>query len=92
MSTTVPQPFSFHNPKSTAKMRRYLDAENQLINPTLKNLRPRSVASNHQKRDAYSPVERDEKEKPAMTQKFSAYIGQRRKQMEDKKVKEEEKF
>ncbi len=39
MSTTVPQPFHFHNPKPTARMRRYLDAENQLINPTLKKLR-----------------------------------------------------
>ncbi len=35
-SATVPEPFHFHNPKSTASMRRHLDGENQMINPTLK--------------------------------------------------------
>ena len=34
----MPEPFHFHNPKSTASMRRHLDGENQLINPTLKKL------------------------------------------------------
>lgn len=65
MSTTVPQPFTFHQPKSTAKMRRYLDAENQLIRPTMKE-RARSAVNIHSNRggagDAYSPViQRDEK-------------------------------
>jgi len=45
MSTTVPEPFHFHNPKPTARMRRYLDAENQLINPTLKKIRAHSAAT-----------------------------------------------
>jgi hypothetical protein len=26
MSTTIPEPFQFHNPKPTASMRRYLDS------------------------------------------------------------------
>ncbi len=54
MSSTVPEPFHFHNPKPTARMRRYLDSENQLINPTLKKLtvRAKSAAELSPKRDA----------------------------------------
>ena len=82
MSTTVPEPFHFHNPKSTARMRRYLDSENQMINPTMKKHRARSVASlnGNGARNAYSPVagERDERENPALTSKFSAYVNKRR--------------
>ena len=73
MSTTVPEPFHFHNPKPTARMRRYLDAENQLINPTLKKLRSHSAATI----DHESPVKggkRDDRENPAITSKFSAYV------------------
>lgn len=42
--------------------------------------------------DAYSPVvtvEREIKEKPAITTKFSAYVEKRRKEMESKKQAEE---
>lgn len=74
MSSTVPEPFHFHNPKPTARMRRYLDAENQLINPTLKKIRAHSAA------EQPSPTkERDDRENPAITSKFSAYVTQRRK-------------
>lgn len=44
-SVTIPEPFQFHNPKPTASMRRYLDSENQMINPTLKKHRPRSAVN-----------------------------------------------
>lgn len=83
-STTVPEPFHFHNPKSTAGMRRYLDSENQMINPTLLKpaQRARSAASigTAVLRQGYSPVagERNEKENPANTAKFSAYVIKRR--------------
>ena len=105
-STTVPEPFIFHNPKSTVSMRRYLDSENQMINPTLK-VRAKSSASLNRTsigagaggrsrlNDTHSPVnsgERDEKEKPANTTKFSAYVHKRRKEMESKKAAEEQKF
>jgi hypothetical protein len=88
MSTTVPDPFQFHNPKSTASMRRYLDSENQMINPTLK---PRSKSALYGK--SHSPVKaRDARENPAITSKFSAYVQKRRADMEGKKQVEEEKF
>jgi len=89
MSTTVPEPFHFHNPKPTARMRRYLDAENQLINPTLKKIRAHSAATITQQ----SPTkERDDRENPAITSKFSAYVTQRRKKQESKKLEEQVKF
>lgn len=76
MSTTVPQPFHFHNPKPTARMRRYLDAENQMINPTLKKIRAHSAAAlGHQSPTRAATVaERDGRENPAITSKFSAYV------------------
>ena len=85
LSATVPEPFHFHNPKSTASMRRHMDADNQLINPTLKQHRARSKGSP-------SAGERDNRENPANTAKFSAYVDKRRKQMESKKNSEEAKF
>ena len=91
MSTTVPEPFHFHNPKPTARMRRYLDAENQMINPTLRKLRSHSAATLSQ----HSPSkvgDRDDRENPAITSKFSAYVTQRRKKQEDKKSLEQSKF
>jgi hypothetical protein len=84
LSTTVPEPFHFHNPKPTASMRRYLDSQNQMINPTLKK-RARSAVTLH------SP-KRDEKEKPAVTHKFSSYVDKRRSEMESKKQAEQEKL
>ena len=67
-------------------MRRHLDGENQLINPTLKKL-AKSVG----RRDA-SPQERDDRENPANTAKFSAYVDQRRRKQESKKNAEEQKY
>ncbi len=40
----------------------------------------------------YSPVDEQSKDKPANTAKFSAYVQQRRSQMEKKKKEEQEKF
>jgi hypothetical protein len=48
-----------------------------MINPTLKK-KARSVVS------AHSP-QRDDREKPAVTHKFSSYVEKRRKEMETKK-------
>lgn len=45
LKNTDLKPFHFHNPKPTARMRRYLDAENQMINPTLKKIRAHSAAT-----------------------------------------------
>ena len=83
MSTTIPEPFQFHNPKPTASMRRYLESQNQMINPTLKK-RAKSAANLH------SP-QRDDREKPAVTHKFSSYVDKRRREMETKKQAEHEK-
>lgn len=63
-----------------------MDAENQLINPTLKKIRAHSAAET-------SPTkERDDRENPAITSKFSAYVTQRRKKQESKKQEEQAKF
>lgn len=71
-------------PKPTAKLRQYLDYENQNINPTLKQ--KRRIAK------TCSPGERDVKENPAMTIKFNSYVEMRRREMETKKMNEELKF
>jgi hypothetical protein len=92
MSTTVPEPFHFHNPKPTARMRRYLDAENQMINPTLKKIRAHSAAAIHGAGSTSPIKERDDRENPAITSKFSAYVTQRRKKQESKKLEEQTKF
>jgi hypothetical protein len=49
-------------------MRRHLDGENQMINPTLKKT-AKSVA-----KKTVSPQGRDDRENPANTAKFSAYV------------------
>jgi hypothetical protein len=69
-------------------MRRYLDSENQMINPTLKK---RSHSTVH---GGLSPKQavRDNRENPALTSKFSAYVEQRRRHQESKKISEESKF
>jgi len=33
---TTPRAFNFHEPKNNVELRKHLDEENQLINPTLK--------------------------------------------------------
>ena len=42
---TIPKPFNFHQPKPAAHLRKFMDEQNQAINPTLKSTtkRPRSV-------------------------------------------------
>ncbi len=92
MSTTIPDPFHFHNPKSTASMRRHLDQDNQMIYPTLKKVRARSAASLHKGGEHSPQGERDTRENPAVTTKFSAYVETRRKKMESKKQVEQAKF
>lgn len=93
-SATVPEPFHFHNPKPTASMRRYLDNENQMINPTLKKVaRAKSMTKlNNTAGGSAIEQERDSRENPANTAKFSAYVDQRRKIMEAKKNSEESKY
>ena len=73
-------------PKSTARLRGYLDLENQKLNPTLKAFTKRSHSvSTAQPRDSGE-------QNPATTKKFVAYVDKRRKEMEDKKHDEEVKF
>ena len=91
LKTTDFKPFHFHNPKPTARMRRYLDAENQLINPTLKKIRAHSAATiSHS--SPKKTGERDGRENPAITSKFASYVTQRRKKQEAKKEEEQTKF
>jgi len=40
---TIPKPFNFHKPKPQASLRKYMDEQNQVINPTLKPKRARST-------------------------------------------------
>ena len=79
----MPQPFHFHQPKSTAKMRTHMDFENYMINPTAKK--------NYKRMRSVSPTA-TLKENPATTKKFNAYVDKRRREMEEKKQKEEMKF
>ncbi len=90
LSATKPTPFHFHNPKSTASMRRHLDQDNQMINPTIKKVRARSAMAEN--RDLSPVGERDSRENPAVTAKFSAYVETRRQKMEGKKNVEQAKF
>lgn len=85
-ASTVPEPFHFHNPKPTASMRRYLDSENQMINPTMKK---RARSSLNGKVPLSPSKQRDNRENPALTSKFSAYVEQRRRNQESKKTSEE---
>jgi Skp family chaperone for outer membrane proteins len=92
-SITEPTPFTFHQPKSTANMRQYLDIENQKINPTM---RPRARSATKTGRSmslGNTMLEKEApKEAPSTTAKFEAYKNHRRKEMEDKKQNEESKF
>lgn len=71
-------------------MRRHLDQDNQMINPTIK--RAQSALARGGNKDLSPVQERDSKENPANTAKFSAYVETRRQKMEDKKNKEQAKF
>lgn len=94
LSATKPEPFHFHNPKSTASMRRHLDHDNQMINPTIKRVvnRARSAMAAAGNKDLSPVGERDSKENPANTAKFNAYVETRRQKMEGKKNLEQSKF
>jgi hypothetical protein len=95
-TVTEPTPFTFHMPKSTAKLRGYLDQENQMINPTLKKVSfsaSKSKRSMSMSRMTNMGMDRENvKENPSTTLKFEAYVEKRRKDMEDKKATEEYKF
>ena len=91
-SATELEPFNFHNPKSTASMRRHLDHDNQMINPTIKKVRALSALAHGGNKDLSPVKERDSKENPANTAKFNAYVETRRHKMEQKKNLEQAKF
>ena len=81
---TIPKPFNFHQPKPAAHLRKFMDEQNQAINPTLKSTtkRPRSVMGG-----------RDQNvEQPATTRKHEAYVALVRSKMEERKLEQEKKF
>lgn len=65
------QPFHFHEPKNDPSLRKHLDEENQLINPTKKAKRSRSAGLNRDIFDA--PVKN-----PPTTKKHDALVALRR--------------
>jgi hypothetical protein len=80
---TVPKPFNFHKPKPQASLRKYMDQQNQIINPTMKK----------RTSSAKPPVKRDSgAEQPATTKKHEAYVASRRAKMEEKKSGQESNF
>ena len=46
MKLTVPKAFNFHEPKLDPSLRKHLDEENQIINPTMRKRRARSAKLN----------------------------------------------
>ena len=81
---TIPKPFKFHQNKPQANLRKYMDEQNQTINPTLKAKRAHSTKP---------PIQRDSgEEQPATTKKHEAYVASRRTQMEEKKKQQESNF
>lgn len=79
VAPTIPKPFNFHQPKPSAKLRTYMDDENQAINPTMRL-----------KRTSYSVTKMSNmwdpnREEPATTKKHEAYVAKRREQMVTKK-------
>lgn len=46
MKLTVPKAFNFHEPKLDPSLRKHLDQENQIINPTMRKKRARSAKLN----------------------------------------------
>ena len=78
---TVPKPFNFHEPKNDPNLRKYMDNDNQLINPTKKQKR-RARSTSLNKDLAVSPVRN-----PPTTKKHEALVAMRR-QNQTKKIDE----
>jgi len=79
---TVPNPFTFHEPKKNASLRAYLDKENDV------NLKNPSVKKNIM--DIIRKIQQKPKIEPASTKALDLLMAARRKDLEDKQKKEEE--
>lgn len=71
MKLTVPKAFNFHEPKLDPSLRKHLDQENQIINPTMRKRRARSANLNRDLLDG--PVNN-----PPTTKKHQALVELRR--------------
>jgi len=76
---TVPQPFNFHENKNKAELRKYMDEDNQIINPT-KKLRASSARINLDLEEKVS--------NPPTTKKHEAMVKLRR-EAQNKKLNDE---
>jgi len=81
---TQPQPFTFHEPKKNPSLRQYLDKEND---PNLKNP---SIKKNIM--DIIRKIQQKPKIEPASTKALDLLMAARRKEMEDRQKKEEQKL
>ena len=72
---TTPQPFNFHEPKNDPSLRKYMDQDNQLINPTKKCLKKRCKSAKNPNRDLSASPERPN---PPTTKKHEALVAMRR--------------
>ena len=79
---TTPKAPNFHEPKTDVSLRKHLDEENQLINPTLKK---RATSFKNLNADLAPPI------CPPTTKKFEAMAALRRSVKMDKQAKKEEK-
>jgi hypothetical protein len=79
---TTPKGFNFHEPKMDVSLRKHLDEENQLINPTLKK---RATSVKNLNADLEAPV------CPPTTKKHEAMAAMRRSVKIDKQATQEEK-
>ena len=71
MRLTVPKAFNFHEPKNDPTLRKHMDAENQVINPTMRQRRARSAKLNRDLLEG--PVSN-----PPTTKKHQAMVEHRR--------------
>ena len=69
---TAPKPFNFHEPKNDPSLRKHLDYDNQLINPTKMIKRARSAALN-------KDLVTEQRPDPSTTKKHDAMVALRRK-------------
>jgi hypothetical protein len=79
---TTPKPFNFHEPKNDPSLRKHMDNDNQLINPTRRARKARSASLN---KDLVEEPVRN----PPTTKKHEALVAMRR-EKQTKKI--EEKF
>ena len=75
---TTPKAFNFHEPKNDPSLRKHLDNDNQIINPTLKKSRASSFSAVHR----MEPVQH-----VPTTKKHEAMVALRRK-TQNKKIEE----